>query len=81
MVYKDEMLFLCMYISYMESNVKFQKLTCSEIEILISPMIYKDKMMFLCSYISYMENNEISEKIEMDLFDLENPYITYESQG
>ncbi len=28
-------------------------------------------------YISVMENNEISEKIEMDLFDLENPYISY----
>ena len=34
-------------------------------------------MVFLASYISVMENNEISEKIEMDLFDLENPYITY----
>ena len=33
--------------------------------------------MFLCMYISVMENNEISEKIEMGLFDLENPYITY----
>ena len=32
-------------------------------------------MLFLASYISYMEYNEISEKIEMDLFDLENPYI------
>ena len=40
-------------------------------KILISPMVYKDKMMFLWCYISHMENNEISEKIEMDLFDLE----------
>ena len=44
-------------------------------------MNHKDKVAFLCSYISVMESNEISEKIEMDLFDLENPYITYESQG
>ena len=47
-------------------------------KILISPMNYKDKVAFLCMYISVMESNEISEKIEIDLFDLENPYITYE---
>ena len=40
-------------------------------------MVYKGKILFLCMYISVMEYNEISEKIEMDLFDLENPYITY----
>ena len=40
-------------------------------------MVYKDKMLFLASHISVMEYNENSEKIEIDLFDLENPYISY----
>lgn len=46
-------------------------------KILIFSINHKGKILFLCMYISVMENNEISEKIEMDLFDLENPYISY----
>lgn len=80
MIYKGKILFLCMYISYMEINeiVIKQKWTCSEIEILILPMNHKDKVAFFTSYISYMESNEISEKIEMEIFDLENHYISYD---
>ena len=37
-------------------------------KILISSINYKGKILFLCMYISHMENNEISEKIEMDLW-------------
>ena len=46
-------------------------------QILILLTIYKDKIAFLASHISVMEYNEISEKIEMDIFDLENHYISY----
>lgn len=72
MIYKGKILFLRCYISVMENNEIIEK-----IEILILPMIYNDLLAFLASHISHMENNEISSEIEMDMFDLENPYITY----
>ena len=88
MVYKDKVAFLASYISVMESNVWFRnglvtqaKSYTRRFKILISPMIYNDLLAFLASHISVMENNEISSEIEMDLFDLENPYISYELQG